>query len=378
MNKIISKFSHSCYVKVVKPAMFIFPPDGVHKTLIITGRIIGRIGPLRWLLKAMWAYQNQSVLSQTLGGVFFRNPIGLSAGFDKDFRLLKVLPYLGFGFTEHGSMTYLASPGNPKPHYRRLKNSKSILVYAGLNNQGSKIIVGRIKAFKPNMKQFAPLDISVAKTNCNKTITDNTGIEDYISSLEAIKKANVGDQITINISCPNAYGGEPFTTPDRLEKLLAQVDKLKINKPIYLKMPSDLSWSEFKKLVDVALNHDIFGLKISNLAKDRKLVSQLDELDDEVPGNMSGKPVYELSNELINKSYGYCGKKLVIVGVGGVFSAKDAYEKIKHGSSLVELITGMIYEGPELIGEINLGLVKLLEKDGYTHIGQAIGEYHKR
>jgi dihydroorotate dehydrogenase (fumarate) len=357
--------------------MFLFPADGVHKALIIKGSIIGRIYPVKWLFKALWAYQNPKMLAQTINEVYFINPVGLSAGFDKNFQLLGVLPYLGFGFGEHGSLTFESSPGNPRPHYRRLKKSQSILVNAGLNNQGSKELIDRIKAFKPNKKYFIPLDISVAKTNSNKTTTDETGIKDYISSLKAIKKAGAGDQITINISCPNAYGGEPFTSPGRLKKLLREVDKLKIDLPVYLKMPSDLAWSDFKKLLDVAIRHNIAGLKISNLAKDRDLVNMLDDLGYDIPGNMSGKPVYELSNDLINKTYAYCGDKMVIVGIGGIFNADDAYEKIKHGASLIELITGMIFEGPELIGQINAGLVDLMRKDGYTRISQAVGAYHK-
>jgi dihydroorotate dehydrogenase (fumarate) len=159
---------------------------------------------------------------------------------------------------------------------------------------------------------------------------------------------------------------------------LHEVDKLSFKKPVYLKMPSDLCWQDFAELVDVALKHNVSGLKISNLAKDRKLVNAQDNLMQDVPGNMSGKPMQKLSNELIHQTYTYSGDRLIIVGTGGIFNAYDAYQKIKHGASLVELVTGMIFEGPELIGQINDGLVDLLKKDGYTHISQAIGAYHKK
>jgi dihydroorotate dehydrogenase (fumarate) len=199
-----------------------------------------------------------------------------------------------------------------------------------------------------------------------------------VSCLKKIKKASVGDMVTINISCPNAYGGEPFTTSERLEKLLKEVDKIGLKLPIFLKMPSDKPWPEFKKLIDTALKHKIAGLTICNLNKNRKSIKLKDELSDDIKGNLSGKPVFDLSNELISQTYKYCGNRLTIIGVGGIFSAKDAYEKIKRGATLVELITGMIFEGPMLIGQINAGLVELLEKDGYTHISQAIGAYHKQ
>lgn len=375
MIKSATKFNNIAYSKIIKPTMFMFHPDRVHKNLTVAGQIIGHILPIKWLIKKFWSYQNPNILSQKINGVDFMNPVGLSAGFDKDFKLISVLPYLGFGFMELGSMTNMPSSGNPKPHYRRLKKSKSILVYAGLNNQGSIQIIQRIKKHK---NILIPLDISVAKTNSSKTNTESTGITDYLKCLKKIKSAGVGDQITINVSCPNAYGGEPFTTPQKLDRLLNEVDKLKIKVPIYLKMPSDLKWQKFKELIDIALKHNISGLKICNLAKDRNSPLLLDDLDDETPGNMSGKPVFELSNELISKSFAYCGNKLTIVGIGGIFSASDAYEKIKHGASLVELVTGMIYEGPQLIGQINLGIVELLNNDGYSHISQAIGSYHKK
>ncbi|MEI6237346.1 MAG: quinone-dependent dihydroorotate dehydrogenase [Candidatus Saccharibacteria bacterium] len=375
MIKNVSKFSRITYKKAVKPIMFLFPADTVHTAIIKSGSIIGFIYPICWFFKLLWAYQNPKVLAQVVNGVYFANPVGLSAGFDKDFKLIKVLPCLGFGFMELGSMTYKQSLGNPRPHYRRLKKTQSILVYAGLNNQGSKVIIKRIQKHKN--KIIIPLDISVAKTNCDTTITDETGTKDYIGSLKRLKTAAVSDQITINISCPNAYGGEPFTTPQKLEKLLYEIDRLSFKKPVYLKMPSDLNWPDFKKLLDVALKHNVSGLKISNLAKDRKLVNAQDKLSEDIPGNMSGIPMQNLSNQLIQQAYIYCGDRLIIVGIGGIFSAKDAYEKIKHGASLVELITGMVFEGPELIGQINAGLVDLLKKDGYTHISQAIGAYHK-
>jgi dihydroorotate dehydrogenase subfamily 2 len=346
--------------------------------MIKCGHFLGRFGLSRGLFKIVFRYNNSNYLSQTINGVEFENPIGLSAGFDKNAMTIDILPSIGFAFAEIGSVTLKPSEGNPKPHYRRLKKSKSILVYAGLNNDGIKVFTERVKSYKSSNRSNMRLDISVAKTNSPDSCTEKSGIEDYIGSLKLIKNSNIGDQITINISCPNAYGGEPFTTPEKLDKLIKQVAKLKINKPIYLKMPIDQEWSLFKKLVDVAIKYNITGLKIGNLAKDRKKAKLLDELPSDVPGNMSGKPTYDLSNELISNTYKYAGGKIIIVGVGGIFNAQDAYEKIKRGSNLLEIITGMIYEGPQIIGQINKELVELLKKDGYSHISQAIGSDYKK
>lgn len=365
------------FKKILKPLLFLFPPDGVHSTLISCGVILNYIPPIKWLFRFIWRYDNQPKLAQVVGGIYFANPVGLSAGFDKNCQLLGVVSSLGFGFEEVGSITYKASPGNPRPHYYRLKNTGSILVNAGLNNKGSSVLVPRIIKYQ-NKKAWLPIDISVAKTNSAQTCSDESGVRDYIGTLKKIKRSSAGHQITINISCPNAYGGEPFTTPDRLQKLLKEVDKLNITKPIYIKMPSDKDWPDFKALLDVILKHNITGVKICNLAKNRQKADILDEIDDSIRGNMSGRPTYKLSNELISKTYSYCGDKLVIAGVGGIFSDKEAYEKIKRGATLVELVTGMIFNGPMLIGQINAGLVDLMQKDGFTHISQAIGTYHRR
>lgn len=371
----VSKFSGKTYVTVAKPLLFKFSPDKVHSTANKIGKTAGAFAPTRILTKTVFAYENAAMLGQTIHNIYFKNPVGLSAGFDKDFELLRLLPNLGFGFAEGGSLTFHASSGNPKPHYRRLPASKSILVNAGLNNDGVHTIVNRIK--KQGDLDY-PLNISVAKTNSSHANTMQKGINDYLQSLKVIQKANVGDVITLNISCPNAYGGEPFTTPKSLDALLDAVAKLTLHQPIFIKMPIDKPWNEFEPLLKVLVKHRITGVTIGNLAKDRNNMAIKNSIPQHWQGNLSGKPTTLLSNELIHQTYKHYGDKLTIIGVGGIFNAQDAYEKIKHGASLVELITGLIFEGPQLIGQINHDLVQLLKKDGYTNITQAIGAYHKK
>jgi len=378
MIKSLSRYSGYGYRYAVKPVLFLLPPDNVHNSFVSVGATFGRIAPMKGLFKALWRYDNEPKLAQVINGIYFANPVGLSAGFDKNFKLPRILPYIGFGLAEGGTVTRYACEGNPRPHYHRLKKSKSILVHAGLNNIGVDAEIIRLKNHLKARKLWMPINISVGYTNIAKNADMNTAIADYVYSVKKIKKAKVGEIITLNVSCPNVYGGEPFTTPDRLNKLLTEIDKIDVHQPIYLKMPSDKSWPEFKKLIDVALKHNVSGITLTNLAKDRKTTLLLDEISDNIPGNMSGRPTYKLSNDLIHQSYAYCGNKLTIIGVGGIFSAKEAYEKIKHGATLVELITGMLFEGPQLIGQINAGIVELMEKDGYTHISQAIGAYHRK
>lgn len=373
MIVLASQLSNVAYRRALKPLLFTQKPDTVHNQLLRVGTKLQRVGALRWLVRGVWAYQNSVRLGQILLGIKFTNPVGLSAGFDKNFELVPMLRAVGFGFMEGGSLTYRQCAGNPRPWFYRLPKTKSLVVYAGLASQGVEAITRRIKRYPAGTFQNFPLNISVAKTNSPEACTDQAAVDDYIGSLRAIQAAKVGKMITLNISCPNTYGGEPFTTPERLEHLLAEVDKLHLSRPVFIKMPSHLPWPEFDKLLAVAAKHHVAGVTISNLAKDRGQAKLMDPLPTSVKGNLSGKPTWELSNNLIRRTYQKYVTRFVIIGVGGIFSAEDAYTKIKLGASLVELITGMIFEGPQLIGQINAGLVRLLERDGYANIAEAIG-----
>ncbi|MFH0926668.1 MAG: quinone-dependent dihydroorotate dehydrogenase, partial [bacterium] len=166
--------------------------------------------------------------------------------------------------------------------------------------------------------------------------------------------------------CPNAFGGQPFSDPKKLDQLLTYIDQIYTKKPIFIKMPPDLTEKQVDGILEVVKKHKIAGFICSNLTKKDK------------NGGLSGKSVEELANKQIKYIYQKTRSKYIIIGTGGIFSAEDAYRKIKLGASLVQLITGMIYEGPQLIGEINKGLVKLLKKDGYTNISQAVGSINRR
>lgn len=193
-----------------------------------------------------------------------------------------------------------------------------------------------------------PIFISIGKTNSSKTTGLEPGIKDYYDCLKKVIASGLGDCYEINISCPNTFGGESFTTPERLKMLLEKLSTLSVDKPIFLKMPINLLWEDFRALLDIALLFSIRGITIGNLNKNRADKSICDHIPEYVQGNISGKPTWKLSNDLIFKTYQHYGDKLLIIGVGGIFSAEDAYEKIKLGACLVEIITGMIYEGRNL------------------------------
>lgn len=373
MNLIISKSTKITYQGVIKPLFFKQKPDSTHQFILHLGKIFQHLFGIKATLHKIWAYDNPAILGQTLRGITFRNPVGLSAGFDKNFELPPIMRSIGFGFMEGGSLTYQPCDGNPKPWFHRLPNSKSLVVNVGLANQGVTAIINRLERFPRRLFRDFPLNISVAKTNSPVASSDKDAIADYVGSLKTIGTAGVGDMITLNISCPNAYGGEPFTTPTRLDRLLTQVDVIKLVQPVFVKMPSDLNWEAFDKLLAVIARHRITGVTISNLAKDRSQLKLKDPLPDDVKGNLGGKATWELSNRLIRQTYSKYNRRFVIIGVGGIFSAADAYKKIRYGANLVELVTGLIFEGPQLIGQINHGLVDLLHRDGFSNVAEAVG-----
>lgn len=335
------------------------------------GERFGRSRVGRWVIGTMFRYAHP-MLEQVVAGIHFPNPIGLAAGFDKDAHLVDVLPEVGFGFAEIGSVTGEPCAGNSKPRLWRLPKSQGLVVYYGLKNDGCEAVAARLAGRTFRM----PIGISVAKTNAPETVDVAKGMADYAKAFRAF--AEIGDYLAVNISCPNAFGGEPFTDPARLERLLTTLDAIATTHPVFLKMPVDLSESSVADLLDVAKAHRVQGVIFANLTKryDRPLIDEKERVG-LVKGGVSGKPVAEASSRLLAWAYRTYGSRFVYVGCGGVFSAEDAYEKIRQGASLIQLITGMIFEGPQLIGEINRGLVRLLLRDGFTSVAEAVGAAHR-
>src|SRR3989344_5744241 len=196
------------------------------------------------------------------------------------------------------------------------------------------------------------------------------GINDYVKAFG--KFVTIGDYFTINISCPNAFGGQPFTDAKRLEKLIGKIDKISTKKPIFLKISPDLTHRQVDRIIEVSKRHKVDGFVCTNLTSQRNNKRIVDRHVSK-EGGISGKVVEEKANDLISYIYKKTKGRYVIIGLGGVFSAEDAYKKIKLGASLVQLITGMIFEGQQVISEINQGVVKLLKTDGLENVSQAIG-----
>jgi dihydroorotate dehydrogenase len=361
----LTKSFGTIYKTVLKPLFFLFDPEKVHNGITSVGVVLGKFKVTRFFIKILFYYDHPS-LSQKIRGIQFKNPIGLAAGFDKNAVLPDILPNVGFGFEEVGSITAKPCMGNQGKRLYRLKKSQSLVVHYGLKNDGSQIIHKRLS----KKKHVFPIGISIAKTNCKDTASLENGINDYVFSYNLFR--DIGDYITLNISCPNAYGGQPFTDKVSYERLLKSLKIKKTDKPVFVKLSPDLSKKEVDDILQISKQYSIAGFICSNLTKNRNNKAIIEKTIP-IPGGISGKVVEKLSNDLISYVYKKTKGSFVIIGCGGVFSAEDAYEKIKRGASLIQLITGMIFEGPQLIAEINQGLVKLLKKDGYSTIKEAVG-----
>jgi dihydroorotate dehydrogenase len=372
MNILSSALAHNGYRYLAKPVLFKFSPDFVHDSMIKSAHLLQKSRIVRFITRKSLAYQDP-ILHTSVCGIDFINPIGLSAGLDKDAKIVPFVEAIGFGFIECGSVTYQPYGGNVQPWYIRLPKSKSIIVNSGLKSEGAQAVINRVQKYDTRMLANFPLNISVAKTNSENTCTLQQGVEDYVSSFKLWEEAGHSRYYTLNISCPNTFGGEPYTTPETLEALLSAIDALELTKPLFVKFPIDKSWRETKALLEVCSAHNVQGITLGNLYKDRSTVQLKETYDPAQKGNFSGKPCWEKSNELLAKTYQYYGDRFVLSGVGGVFTAEDAYTKIRLGASLVEFITGLIFQGPAVVGRMNRELAALLRRDGFANVAEAVG-----
>ena len=363
--------------RIFRPAIFLMEPENAHYSLKKIGVFLGSNPITRTLTSLLFNYKHKA-LNTTVDGVEYRNPIGLSAGFDKDGELTKVYPSLGFGLAELGSFTGEVCPGNPGRRLFRMVKSKAIVVWYGLNNQGAEKISARLA--NVNFGELR-VGINAAKSNITPEFELKESIRDYLKTMTLFK--DVGDYYTINISCPNTQDGEPFVDRNNLDALLTAVNeniRTISNKPIYVKLAADMTLEEIDTIVDACIDFGMDGVVLTNLAKPQH---NSEHLPEELPSNkgllpkgkgaMSGLPLQRISTDVIRHVYRRTRGKLTIIGVGGIFSAKDAYEKITSGANLCHMITTMIFDGPQNISEINRGLVKLLKEDGFNSIAEAVG-----
>jgi dihydroorotate dehydrogenase len=353
------------YKSIVRPFLFRFPSDVVHESTVKWASKASESGSLLKLAHFMYNYQS-SLLKQEILGLTFRNPVGLAAGFDKNGTLAPVIESIGFGFVEIGSITAEACSGNPKPRSFRLAKDQSVINRMGLNNDGAATVCKRLKKLNLSI----PLGVNIAKTH-NPDITGEDALEDYELSFRTSKE--VADYITINISCPNTREGKTFEDPETLTRLLnkLQISSDSTNPPVFIKFSVDLDKTQLLELIEVTRKFSVNGYVAVNTSSKRNGLQTSDRrLESIGKGGLSGRAIKEKSNRVIQDIYEATHGEKPIIGVGGISCAEDAIEKFQAGADLLQVYTGLIYEGPSLVKKINKGIVNYLQKNGLDHIYQ--------
>jgi len=298
-------------------------------------------------------------------GLKFGGPLGMAAGFDKNGIVVNQLASLGFRFVEVGTVTYLPQPGNPKPRLFRLPDDEALFNRLGFNNDGAEVVAARLRKLQRN----CVVGVNIGR---NKEVPNEEAVENYLACFELVHP--VADYIAVNISSPNTPALRELQKADALDELLSSLQSRNHElgpKPLLVKIAPDLSTAEIEAAVDVCIRHKISGVIATNTTVSRAgLKTDMANLGE---GGISGKPLRERSVEIISSIYRYSKGKLPIIGVGGIFTAEDAFAKIAAGASLVQAYTGFVYGGPSFTKDINDGLIKLLAERGFSTLDEAVG-----
>ena len=334
------------YKSIVRPLLFKFDPEGVHHFSFRSIKLLSKLGLTR-LAKSSFQVEDKA-LEREVFGLKFKNPVGLAAGFDKDAKLYQELSDFGFGFVEIGTLTPKPQPGNPKKRLFRLKEDQAIINRMGFNNGGVEAAVARLKKNKNVL-----IGGNIGK---NKVTPNEEAFNDYKICFEALY--DYVDYFVVNVSSPNTPNLRALQDKEPLTKLLAglqELNKLKGGKPILLKIAPDLTDEQLLDIIDIVKTTQIAGVIATNTTISRE---GLKSENKEETGGLSGKPLKDRSTEVIRFLSVKSNKAFPIIGVGGIHSAADALEKLEAGASLIQLYTGFIYEGPELIKRINQEILK--------------------
>ncbi len=340
-----------------KPYIFTLDPEVAHDLAIKSLK-------LNVLPSSIFSVEEEEILETSLFNAKIPNPIGLAAGFDKSAEVYNSLFKLGYGFVEVGTVTPKRQLGNPKPRIFRLEKDQALINLLGFNNDGLEVVSKRIANSLPN--GFLGINIGPNKDTKDKE-------EDYYLCLSKI--STYGNYITINISSPNTKGLRNFHDQKELEKLLIGINKVKKNKnifkPIVIKLSPDINDNEISKIMELIIKHKVEGIIISNTTDSNR--ESLYDVKKSEEGGLSGKPLKDLSTNLIKKFYKETKGKIQIIGVGGVDSGNSAFEKITAGADAVQLYTGMVYKGPGVVKQIKKDLISILKKENLKKISEAIG-----
>lgn len=346
----------------IKPLLFKLDPETAHHVAacVLALPNICQL-PFNSFLKSHFIADD--ILTQELFGCTFYNPIGLGAGFDKNATMIRGIQALGFGYTEVGTITPKAQDGNSKPRMFRHIEEESLQNAMGFNNEGLLKAQKRLKKLYPFT---TPIGVNIGK---NKVTPESEAINDYTTLIKALH--SLGDYIVINISSPNTPGLRDLQNEEFITKLFAEAKAI-TNKPILLKIAPDMRPEDAVSLAKMAVEKGADGIIATNTTVDYSLVKHPKDI-----GGLSGavlkKKSFEIFEAIAKELYG----KTTLISVGGIDSAEEAYKRIKAGASLVQIYSGLVFHGPDMIRNINLGLIELLKADGYINITEAIGADRK-
>lgn len=344
----------SLYKKIIRPIFFSFDPETIHHFVFNFLKISSKIPGVSSIIKLIYKISDKQLETEVFG-LRFANPVGLAAGFDKDAKLFDELGNFGFGFIEIGTLTPQGQPGNTKPRLFRIPEDKGLINRMGFNNNGVKDAVKRLKNRKTNL---------IIGGNIGK----NTGTKAEKTDDDYVEVFNVlfdhVDYFVVNVSCPNVGNLTKLQEKDPLMKLMGRIsgiNKSKVKpKPLLLKIAPDLSKQELDDVIDIIKTLKLDGVVAANTSVNRVGLKTSSEHLEKVgwPGGLSGKPLGDRSNKVIEYLYKNLGDEFPIIGVGGIHSEADALGKLKAGAKLVQIYTGFIYEGPSLVKRINKAILK--------------------
>lgn len=317
-------------------------------------------------------------LQQTLWGLDFNNPLGLAAGFDKDGTAAGMWSSFGFGFAELGAVTLHSQPGNPRPRMFRLPADKAALNRMGANNLGAAVMADTLRQTWNRQPRKIPIGINLCKS---KIAALDEAAADYVGSFKYLQ--DVADYFVINVSSPNTPGLRSLQSGEQLEPILLGLQQSNTQqKPILIKIAPDLEWNDIKDILDLATNYNLAGVIATNTTIRRdglntKILKETGKSIQDEAGGISGLPVKQRSTEVIRFIYQETAGKLPIIGVGGIFNADDAWEKIIAGASILQIYTGWVYEGPWMVNQVLSGLLSKLDEKGLDYLGDAVGLEHQ-
>lgn len=357
--------------KLIRPLLFATDAERTHDRMTALGHALENTNLAKLLA---WHYSfKDPVLETSFWGLKFRSPVGLAAGFDKHAKLVDFLPTLGFGFLEVGTVTPVAQAGNDRPRLFRLPQDRAIVNRMGFNNEGAGALAARLR----QRHAHVPVGVNIGK---NKVTPNENAISDYEKCFAAV--ADTADYIVVNVSSPNTPNLRELQEKDSLRALLVRISEMNRARskplPLLLKIAPDLTDEALEDIATIAKEVHLDGVIATNTSSGRGgLTLDAEQVEKIGAGGLSGVPVRQRSTEVISFLYKRFGKGIPIIGVGGIFSGQDAYEKIRAGASLVQIWTGLIYEGPGLVKKINKKLAELLKRDGFANVEEAVGSQSK-